>query len=99
MACQALRGGHGLSPREGRCGIYRTAGRWVGLDFDGRIMSGWESMGPGPRRIGEDHGRADRSEASPTSMTELCEVVITAPEPGWLKDFSRKLIEQRLCAN
>jgi periplasmic divalent cation tolerance protein len=25
--------------------------------------------------------------------------VITAPDPGWLKDFSRKLIEQRLCAS
>ena len=24
-------------------------------------------------------------------MTELCEVVITAPDPEWLKDFSRKL--------
>ncbi len=32
-------------------------------------------------------------------MTELREVVITAPDPGWLKDFSRKLIEQRLCAS
>jgi hypothetical protein len=32
-------------------------------------------------------------------MTELCEVVITAPNPGWLKDLSRKLIEQRLCAS
>jgi len=32
-------------------------------------------------------------------MTELCEVVITAPDPDWLKDFSRKLIERRLCAS
>ena len=32
-------------------------------------------------------------------MTELCEVVLTAPDPGWLKDLSRKLIEQRLCAS
>jgi periplasmic divalent cation tolerance protein len=32
-------------------------------------------------------------------MTELCEVVITAPDPGWLKDLSRKLVEQRLCAS
>lgn len=34
-------------------------------------------------------------------MAELCEVVITAPDPdpGWLKDFSRKLVEQRLCAS
>jgi len=30
------------------------------------------------------------------SMTELCEV---APDPGWLKNLSRKLIEQRLCAS
>ena len=26
-------------------------------------------------------------------MTELCEVVMTAPDPEWLKDFSRKLVE------
>jgi len=32
-------------------------------------------------------------------MTELVEVVITAPDPDWLKDFSRKLVEQRLCAS
>src|SRR5690242_12012205 len=32
-------------------------------------------------------------------MTELCEVVLTAPDPDWLTDLSRKLIEQRLCAS
>jgi len=32
-------------------------------------------------------------------MAQLCEVVITAPDPGWLKNFSRTLIEQRLCAS
>ena len=32
-------------------------------------------------------------------MTELVEVVITAPDPDWLKNFSRKLVEQRLCAS
>lgn len=32
-------------------------------------------------------------------MTDLCEVVITAPDPKWLKDFSRKLVEQGLCAS
>jgi periplasmic divalent cation tolerance protein len=25
--------------------------------------------------------------------------VITAPDAGWLKDLSRKLVEQRLCAS
>ena len=31
--------------------------------------------------------------------TELCEVVITAPDPEWLKAFSRQLIEDGLCAS
>jgi periplasmic divalent cation tolerance protein len=30
---------------------------------------------------------------------ELCEVVITAPDPEWLKAFSRQLVEDRLCAS
>ena len=32
-------------------------------------------------------------------MSELCEVVITAPDPEWLKAFTRKLVEDRLCAS
>ena len=32
-------------------------------------------------------------------MSELCEVAITAPDPEWLKDFSRKLVEDRLAAS
>lgn len=32
-------------------------------------------------------------------MSELCEVVITAPDPGWLQNFSRKLVEDGLCAS
>lgn len=31
-------------------------------------------------------------------MTQLCEVVITAPNPDWLADFARQLIEDRLVA-
>jgi periplasmic divalent cation tolerance protein len=31
--------------------------------------------------------------------TELCEVVITAPDPDWLKDFSRALVTHGLCAS
>ena len=30
---------------------------------------------------------------------ELCEVVITAPNPQWLRDFSRRLVEDRLAAS
>jgi periplasmic divalent cation tolerance protein len=32
-------------------------------------------------------------------MTELCEVVITAPDPDWLYSFARKLVEEGLAAS
>ncbi|HEX3966036.1 MAG TPA: divalent-cation tolerance protein CutA [Trebonia sp.] len=32
-------------------------------------------------------------------MDELCEVVMTAPDPEWLLAFSRKLVEDGLCAS
>lgn len=31
--------------------------------------------------------------------SDLCEVVITAPDPEWLRAFSRQLIEDRLAAS
>lgn len=30
---------------------------------------------------------------------DYCEVVITAPDADWLADFTRRLIEDRLCAS
>lgn len=30
---------------------------------------------------------------------ELCEVVITAPDPGWLREFGRNLVRARLASN
>jgi periplasmic divalent cation tolerance protein len=32
-------------------------------------------------------------------VTELCEVVITAPDPNWLRDFTRALVVDRLCSS
>lgn len=32
-------------------------------------------------------------------MDEVCEVIITAPDPTWLTEFSRKLIVERLCSS
>jgi periplasmic divalent cation tolerance protein len=32
-------------------------------------------------------------------VTELCEVVITAPEPDWLVEFTRQLVTERLAAS
>ena len=69
------------------------SGRRVGLGYDGRIMTGWALMGQTREESEKTMARLIESEGSPTSMTELCEVVITAPDPGWLKDFSRKLID------
>jgi periplasmic divalent cation tolerance protein len=31
--------------------------------------------------------------------SELCEVVITAPDPDWLQTFNRRLVEDRLAAS
>lgn len=31
-------------------------------------------------------------------MTDLCEVVITAPDADWLAEFVRGLVDDRLCA-
>lgn len=32
-------------------------------------------------------------------MSELAEVVITAPDPDWLLDLTRQLVAERLCAS
>lgn len=32
-------------------------------------------------------------------MTELCEVVITAPDPDWLRTFTRGLVGDRLASS
>jgi periplasmic divalent cation tolerance protein len=32
-------------------------------------------------------------------VTDLCEVVITAPDPQWLLDLTRQLVTEGLCAS
>jgi periplasmic divalent cation tolerance protein len=32
-------------------------------------------------------------------LSDLCEVVITAPDPEWLRAFSRQLVEDGVCAS
>jgi periplasmic divalent cation tolerance protein len=32
-------------------------------------------------------------------VTELCEVVITAPDPDWLREFTRALVQDQLCSS
>jgi periplasmic divalent cation tolerance protein len=33
------------------------------------------------------------------AASELCEVVLTAPDPDWLLEFSRQLVTDGLCAS
>ena len=75
------------------------ADRWVGLGYDDRFMTGWASMGRAREQAEDTIISLIETEGVAAPMAELCEVVITAPDPGWLKDFSRKLIEQRLYAS
>ena len=35
----------------------------------------------------------------PPPADEVCEVIITAPDPDWLVEFTRKLALDRLCAS
>jgi uncharacterized protein involved in tolerance to divalent cations len=35
----------------------------------------------------------------PPAADEACEVVITAPDPDWLVEFTRRLVMDRLCAS
>jgi periplasmic divalent cation tolerance protein len=35
----------------------------------------------------------------PLPADDVCEVIITAPDPDWLVEFTRKLVVDRLCAS
>ena len=35
----------------------------------------------------------------PAAADEVCEVIITAPDPDWLVEFTRRLVTDRLCAS
>jgi periplasmic divalent cation tolerance protein len=35
----------------------------------------------------------------PPRADEVCEVIITAPDPDWLIEFTRRLVSDRLCAS
>lgn len=76
-------------------------GRWVGLSYDGKIVTGWAANGEGARQGHEpdrDAQGVGRHRASGMS-DELCEVVITAPDADWLVQFGRRLVSDRLAAS
>jgi hypothetical protein len=50
--------------------------------------------------VGSRNRAAEPSErAGSARMTELCEVVITAPDPEWLFRLTRALVADGLCAS
>jgi hypothetical protein len=51
---------------------------------------------PQPCALGAGDGRPDPRARGGCGMTELCEVVITAPDPDWLRRFTRELVDRRL---
>jgi hypothetical protein len=62
-------------------GIHAT-GRWVGLSYDGNIVTGWSSMARTEDEARELVGELKEQEDGAAS--EVCEVIITAPDPtGW----------------
>jgi len=69
---------------------------WAGLRRTDHERMGIH--GPDPRRIQEDHGQADRLRRA-TLRWLSCAKSWSRPDPGWLKDLSRKLVEQQLCAS
>ena len=38
-------------------------------------------------------------EQAGAGVAEVCEVIITAPDPDWLVEFTRRLVTDRLCAS
>ena len=76
-------------------GIHAT-GRWVGLGYDGNIVTGWSSMAKSEEEARKLVGELKEQDAS---GDEVCEVIITAPDPDWLVEFSRRLVTDRLCAS
>jgi periplasmic divalent cation tolerance protein len=77
-------------------GISAT-GHWVGLSYDGTSSpagAAWRNRRtrPGPWLTSE------RSRMPPPA-DDVCEVTITAPDPDWLVEFTRRLVTDRLCAS
>jgi len=77
-----------------------AAGMWVGLSYDGPIITGWSALAQTEDEVGA-HGQAARRREGAHAMTEpveCVEVVITAESAEWLADFTRSLVEDRLVA-
>ena len=80
-----------------RQGLAMT-GRWVGLNYDGTIRTGWAAM---TRDEGESRSLIHelvRKGDQHMSDDDICEVRITAPTLDWLAAHTRQLVEDRLAA-
>lgn len=82
-----------------------AVGRWVGLSYDGPIITGWGALAKTKEEVVALMGQAAERREGERVMTEpaperleCVEVVITAESAEWLADFTRSLVEERLVA-
>ena len=74
-------------------------GRWVGLSYDGPVVSGYAALAKTQEQAQSDHAAADRRPRSARMTDDLCEVIITAPDRDWLVDLCRELVDARLASS
>jgi uncharacterized protein involved in tolerance to divalent cations len=76
----------------------RSWGRWVGMSYDGRVITGWRRW-PAPRT---GLARSRTSSARPKELPRvepIVSVAVTAPDADWLTDFTRAVVTDHLAAS
>ena len=75
-------------------------GRWVGLSYDGPVVSGYAALARTQDDVQAIMTRLlDNIERAGMTADDLCEVIITAPDRDWLVDLCRELVDARLASS
>ena len=75
-------------------------GRWVGLSYDGPVVSGYATLARTQEQAQAVMTRlARRSRGAGMTTDDACEVIITAPDRDWLDDLCHQLVDARLAAS
>jgi periplasmic divalent cation tolerance protein len=71
-------------------------GRWVGMNYDGLVITGWGAM----RAPTTTPARSSKTSSTPREppMEQIADVSITAESADWLADFTRSIVNDRLAA-
>ena len=86
-------GEHVLRPPSPR---HPCLGRWVGLSYDGLVVTGWSAMARSRDEC--DRAVADLIENGACRMDPLADVTVTASDADWLASLTRDLVAARLAA-